>query len=159
MFICKRMFKILVLISFYCFAYAEKSAECDCNILQIYSEDNPDKYYNFTKQWDKQGGNYFYFSMEHYLKRWNNQSNEYETTLFQSNQNYQIWNHISCQNISHKLSFELPWKINESEVFESRCLQDNKCSVSKEDVKGKISNIHYFSRVTFHKKSYFGVIV
>ena len=63
MFINKILFNIFAIICFCYLVHADESAECDCDILQIYSEDDPNKYYNFTKQWDKQGENYFSWTL------------------------------------------------------------------------------------------------
>ena len=131
------MFKFFVIICFCSFALAEESSECDCDILQIHSEDNPNKYYNFTKQWDEEVKLYFYFSIEHHFKQWSHKLNRYEN-LTEIHRNHQM-NPISCQNGSQELVLQSPWPENESKVFESKCLKDNKCLASKEDVRGKIS--------------------
>ena len=136
------MFKFFVIICFCSFALAEESSECDCDILQIHSEDDPNKYYNFTKQWDEEEEEYFYFSIEHHLKQWRHELNKYIN--FKDTDRNHLRNPISCQNGSQKLILESPWQENESKVFEAQCLKDNKCLASEEDVKGEIS-IHYFS--------------
>ena len=139
LFVNKRMFKILVLICFCSFILAEESAECNCDVLQINSEDEPNKYYNFTKQWDKEEGKYFYFSIEHHLT-WGQRGGN-ESTLIKD-ERYQ--GPFSCQNGKQKLSLKFPWPVNESKVLESQCLKDSKCSEAIEDAKGRIS-IYYFS--------------
>ena len=131
------MFKSFVIICFCSFALAEESSECDCDILQIHSEDNPNKYYNFTKQWDEEVKLYFYFSIEHHFKQWRHELSRYvNKTDIQRNHRR---NPISCQNGSQELTLKSPWSENESKVFKSKCLKDNKCLASKEDVRGKIS--------------------
>ena len=126
------MFKFFVMICFCSFALAEESSECDCDILQIHSEDDPNKYYNFTKQWDEEVKLYFYFSIEHHFKN-----------LTEIHRNHRS-NPISCQNGSQELILKSPWSENESKVFESKCLKDSKCLATKEDIRGKISidNFH-----------------
>ena len=137
MFINKILFDIFAIICFCYLVHADESAECDCDILQIYSEDDPNKYYNFTKQWDKEVEEWFFFSIEHHLRWWNNDSNKHQSQHYHRNP-------VSCQNISQKLSLKFPWPANESKVLESQCLQDNKCLASKENVTGK-KCINYFS--------------
>ena len=127
------MFKFFVIICFCSFALAEESSECDCDILQIHSEDDPKKYYNFSKKWDIEGEQSFYFSIEHHLMLWNNISNKYENASYQIRKH-----HLSCPNVSQKFILKFPWPGNESKVFESQCLKDNKCLANKH-VTGKYS--------------------